>query len=129
MPEFIVKQRPSRQPMHPGEILRDDVIPATGLSVTEVSRRLGVSRQNLYRVLSGKGAITPEMALRLGRFCGNGPGIWLRLQQAHDLWEAERRLRPELRRMIPAPLALLARLGAPTGDVEQMLAEIEVGRA
>ncbi|HEY1246417.1 MAG TPA: HigA family addiction module antitoxin, partial [Hyphomicrobiaceae bacterium] len=57
---------------------------------------LKVTRQTLHRVLAGATAVTPEMALRLGKFCGNGPGLWLRMQQAHDLWHAERRLAGEL---------------------------------
>ena len=61
--------------------------------MSETARQLRVTRQTLHRILSGKAAITPDMAVRLGRFCGNGPGLWLRLQQNYDLWHAERRLR------------------------------------
>ena len=85
-----------RQPTHPGEILKEDVLPALNLSITEAARQLGISRQALHKVLAGTVAVTPEMALRLGRWCGNGPGLWLRMQQAHDLWAAERRMRSEL---------------------------------
>jgi addiction module HigA family antidote len=85
-----------RQPTHPGEILREDVLPALRLSVSEASRQLRVTRQTLHRILSGRSAVTPEMALRLGRFCGNGPDLWLRMQQAHDLWRAREELRAEL---------------------------------
>ncbi|MES1244265.1 MAG: HigA family addiction module antitoxin [Acidobacteriota bacterium] len=90
-----------RPPIHPGEVLRDDVLPALDLSVSEAARQLRVSRQTLHRVLSGKAGISPDMAVRLGKFCGNGPGIWLRLQQGHDLWHAEHRLGEELKK-IPA---------------------------
>jgi len=79
-------------PIHPGEVLRDEVLPALRLSVTEAARQLGVARQTLHRILAGRAAVTPEMAVRLGKFCGNGPGLWLRLQQTHDLWHAERLL-------------------------------------
>lgn len=89
----ITRRRP---PTHPGEILRHDVLPALELSVAEAAKQLHVSRQALHRVLAGSSAVTPEMALRLGKFCGNGPGIWLRMQQAYDLWLAEGRLRHEL---------------------------------
>jgi addiction module HigA family antidote len=85
-----------RQPTHPGEILREDVLPALRLSVSEAARQLRVTRQTLHRILSGRSAVTPEMALRLGRFCGNGPDLWLRMQQAHDLWRAREELRAEL---------------------------------
>lgn len=84
-----VRRRP---PTHPGEVLREDVLPALAISISEAARLLRVSRQTLHRILSTQSSVTPEMAIRLGRFCGNGPGIWLRMQQAHDLWHAERRL-------------------------------------
>jgi len=93
--------RPKRPLTHPGEILREDVLPALGLTVTEAALQLRVTRQTLHRILSGKSAISPEMAVRLGRFCGNGPGFWLRMQQAYDLWHAEQRLAGELDK-IPA---------------------------
>lgn len=92
------RTRPTRRrlPTHPGEILREDVLPALNLSVAETARQLRVTRQTLHRILSGRSGVSPEMAVRLGRFCGNGPGLWLRMQQAHDLWHAEQRLREEL---------------------------------
>jgi len=85
-----------RQPTHPGEILKEDVLPALNLTISEAARQLGISRQALHKLLAGTVAVTPEMALRLGRWCGNGPGLWLRMQQAHDLWAAERRMRTKL---------------------------------
>jgi len=90
-----------RQPTHPGEILREDVLPTLRLSVAEAARQLRVTRQTLHRILAGRSAITPEMALRLGKFCGNGPDLWLRMQQAHDLWRAQEQLSAELEK-IPA---------------------------
>ena len=98
--ELPVRSR-QRPPTHPGEILREDVLPTLDLSVSEAARQLRVTRQTLHRVLSGKAGISPEMAVRLGKFCGNGPGIWLRMQQSYDLWHAERRLGDELKK-IPA---------------------------
>ena len=81
--------------------MREDVLPALGLSISEAARQLRISRQTLHRILAGRSAVTPEMAVRLGRFCGNGPGLWLRMQEAYDLWNAERRLVKELEK-IPA---------------------------
>jgi antitoxin HigA-1 len=99
MPEYPAR-RPSRmEPAHPGAILRDDVLPALGVTVTEAARQLGVSRQALHAVLAERAAVSPEMAVRLGRFCGNGPEIWLRMQTAHDLWHAERRLGQEIEKI------------------------------
>ena len=96
MTEYRVKGPPAWQPMHPGEVLREDILPALRLTVTQVAENLGVSRQTLHAILSEKSSITPEMAVRLGKFCGNGPGLWLRLQQAHDLWRVERELAEEV---------------------------------
>lgn len=96
MPDYPAKRPPALEPAHPGEILREDVLPALGLSVAEAARQLRVSRQMLHSILAGRSAVSPEMAVRLGRFCGNGAGFWLRLQTAHDLWHAERKLRAEV---------------------------------
>lgn len=85
-----------RPPTHPGAVLREDVLPALRMSVVEAAGHLRVSRQTLHRILAEKAAITPEMAVRLGKFCGNGPGLWLRMQQALDLWHAEQALREEI---------------------------------
>ena len=79
-------------PVHPGEILREDVLPSLEMPVSTAAKHLGVTRQQLHRILAGTASITPEMALRLGKFCGNGPDLWLRMQQRHDLWRAERLL-------------------------------------
>jgi addiction module HigA family antidote len=87
----------ARPPIHPGEILREDVLPSLGMSVTKAASILGVSRQTLHRVLAGTAAVSPEMALRIGKFCGNGPDVWLRMQQAYDLWHAKQRLEAEIR--------------------------------
>lgn len=83
-------RHPSIEPAHPGELLAEITIPATGLSKTEIARRLGVSRQTLYDVLSKKQPVTPALAVRLGKLFGDGAGIWIRMQSAHDTWRAER---------------------------------------
>jgi addiction module HigA family antidote len=75
------------------------VLPALRLSVAEAARQLRVTRQTLHRILSGRSAVTPEMAVRLGKFCGNGPDLWLRMQQAHDLWHAREQLRAEVEKI------------------------------
>ena len=87
---------PNRRPTHPGELFRDIVLPELGLSVSEAARQLGVSRQTLHAIMSGRSAVTAEMALRFGRFCGNGPGLWMRMQQAFDLWAAQSQLQGKL---------------------------------
>jgi addiction module HigA family antidote len=97
--EYLVTEGSKVAPTHPGEILREDVLPALGLSVIEAAKALRVSRQTLHRILAGKMAVSPEMAVRLGKFCGNGPGLWLRMQAAYDLWYAQKRLRVEVKRI------------------------------
>jgi antitoxin HigA-1 len=76
-------------PMHLGEILREDVLPALGRPKTEIARLLGISRQTLYDILNEKQPVTAQMALRIGKMCGNGPDIWLNLQRTYDLRMAE----------------------------------------
>ena len=96
MEEYLVRRPLERPPVHPGEILREDVLKNLALSVSEAAKRLGVSRQQLHRILACTHPITIEMALRIGKFAGNGPGLWLRMQQAHDLWYAENDMAEEL---------------------------------
>ena len=102
MKEYSVKRPLKRPPVHPGEVLREDVLPALRLSVSEAARRLGVSRQQLHRILACTHPITADMALRIGKFAGNGPKLWLGMQQAYDLWHVERRMEGELSKIEPA---------------------------
>lgn len=71
--------------MHPGELLCEDVLPALGRTRAEIARLLGVSRQTLHAILTERAPVTAEMALRLGKLCGNGPEFWLALQTRYDL--------------------------------------------
>jgi len=84
----VIKKHPSIPEMHPGELLREVVVPALDLSKAEIARALGISRQTLYGILDEKQAVTAEMALRLGKLCGNGPELWLNLQRSYDLRKA-----------------------------------------
>jgi addiction module HigA family antidote len=79
-------------PMHPGELLREEILPALKRPKTEVAKLLGVSRPTLYDILNEEQPVTPEMALRLGKLCGNGPELWLNLQSAYDLAVERKRL-------------------------------------
>ena len=79
-------------PMHPGEWLREDILPAIGKPKVRIADNLGVSRQTLYDILNERQPVTPEMAVRLGKLCGNGARFWLDLQRAHDLHHAEQRV-------------------------------------
>jgi addiction module HigA family antidote len=98
----------------PGTLLRDHVLPALGLSVSQAARDLAISRQTLHRVLAGNAAITPEMAARLERFCGVPSRFWLHRQHERELRRAETALAAVLSR-IPAhalPTETLMRIGA-----------------
>lgn len=88
-----------RPPTHPGELLRVDILPALGVSVAAAARDLQVSRQLLHGILVGRRPVTPAMALRLGRYCGNGPELWLAMQTAYDLWHAERAIAGTLKKI------------------------------
>ncbi len=83
-------------PMHPGEMLREDVLPALGKTKTEIAGLLGISRQTLFNILGERQPITPAMALRFGKLLGNGPDLWIDLQRAYDLHVAEKQLGKEL---------------------------------
>jgi len=95
--EALEVRRRQRPPTHPGEILREDVVPALGVSISEFADAIRVTRQTLHRILAGRASVTPDMAVRLGVYCGNGPDIWLRMQQAYDLWHAQNRLAEEIK--------------------------------
>ena len=82
--------------MHPGELLREDILPALGRPRVEIARLLGVSRQALHAVLAERAAVTPDMALRLGKLCGNGPELWLALQTRYDLERLRREKAAEI---------------------------------
>ena len=99
MPEYSAKHPPEMEPAHPGAILRGDVLPALNLTLAKMARQLGVSRQTINAIETGKYDPSLTLAVRLGKFCGNGAGFWLRLQTAYDLWHAERKLREEIKKI------------------------------
>ena len=73
------------RPTHPGEVLREIVLPAVAPGKAEIARMLGVSRQHLYDVLGERKPVTSQMALRLARLFGGEPDMWLRMQMTYDL--------------------------------------------
>jgi antitoxin HigA-1 len=86
----------TRKPTHPGAILRENVLPDLGMSVSAFARSLGVSRQTLHSVQSERSGISPEMALRLAALPGNGAQLWADMQSKYDLWQAEDKLQDVL---------------------------------
>jgi len=95
-------------PSHPGLTLRDDVLPALGISVTDAAAQLGVTRAALSRVVNGRAAISPEMALRLEAWLGKERGghadAWIAEQCAYDMWQAEQRFKAARTRVTRAPM-------------------------
>ena len=92
MASEIVRRSPARRPRHPGKLLRDTILPATGRTKTDIADLLGISRQTLYDILEERQSITPAMAVRLGKLFGNSPQFWMNMQTNHDLWAAEREI-------------------------------------
>jgi addiction module HigA family antidote len=81
---------PRRRPTHPGEILREDVLPALKMTQGEFAQRLGVSRLSVSELIHEKRALSADMAVRIGRLTNTTPESWLRMQAAFDLWELEK---------------------------------------
>jgi antitoxin HigA-1 len=77
----------TRRPTHPGEILREDVLPALAITQTQFAKILGVSRRTLNEVLNEKRPVTIDVAIRLGQVLGNGHNLWLKMQLAVDVWD------------------------------------------
>ena len=75
--------------MHPGELIREDLLPALGVSKTQLARSLDISRQTLYDILNERQPVTAEMAIRFGKLFGNGARFWVNMQRAFDLAIAE----------------------------------------
>jgi len=92
MTEYPAIRDPERCPTHPGELLREDIIPATGRPKAEIARMLGISRQHLYEILRGRKPVTPAMAVRLGKMFGGSAQSWMQMQVAFDTWQAEREI-------------------------------------
>jgi antitoxin HigA-1 len=80
---------PKRKPTRPGEVLREDVLPALEMTQTELAKRLGVSRLSVSELLLEKRALSADMAVRVGKLTNTTPESWLRMQEAVDLWELE----------------------------------------
>jgi antitoxin HigA-1 len=94
-----------RRPTHPGELLREETLPATGLTRTELAARLGISRRTLSELLHERRGVTPDLAHRLARVFATTPEFWLRLQQAVDIWDTLEMYRHDYKRLKPLEAA------------------------
>lgn len=101
----MTTRNPKRRPSHPGALLREIVLPDAGLTQAELAQRMGVSRLTVSEIIHEKRAVTADIAHRLGRVFGNGPELWLNMQKAVDLWEAEQANRREYARIKPLQAA------------------------
>lgn len=90
-----IKRDAKRPPVHPGKILGSTVFPelekTLGKSIADIAKDLEVSRQSLYSLISEKRSMSPEMAVKIGHYLGNGPGLWIRMQASYDIWYAEKK--------------------------------------
>jgi addiction module HigA family antidote len=94
--ETPVTRGPAFAPSHPGAMIREDVLPALGMTIKDLAAHLGVSRVALSGLVNEKRGVSVEMARRLGKALGNGARVWLALQMQHDLWHAERRAKVDV---------------------------------
>jgi len=100
-------RNPNRKPTHPGAVLREDVLPALGMTQGEFAQHLGVSRLTVSELLLEKRALSAEMAVRLSRVVGGSPESWLRMQEAVSIWEVESKFRKSPK-LAPKRLALVS---------------------
>lgn len=96
----------TRQPTHPGKIIKEDYLLPLSISIKDMSTNLGVSRKTLSKIINERGSITPDMALRLSRAFDTTPDLWMNLQKNYDLWQAEN-LSNSWQSVKPLPLRLL----------------------
>jgi addiction module HigA family antidote len=82
---------PNRKPTHPGAVIREDVLPALGITQAQLANHLGVSRLSVSDILLEKRGVSAEMAIRIADAIGGTPESWLRMQEAIDLWEAKQK--------------------------------------
>lgn len=82
-------------PPHPGELLREWL--PEGMTVTQAAEALGLSRVMLSKILNGRAGVTADMALRLAKWLGTSPDLWIGMQGQYDLWQASKKARPKIR--------------------------------
>ena len=85
-----MEHRRIRKPTHPGELIREDLLPETGISQTSLAKLMGVSRRTVSEIIHERRKVTPDIAFRLARVFNSTPEMWLNMQQAVDIWEANR---------------------------------------
>jgi addiction module HigA family antidote len=106
-----VERKSGLPPVHPGEIIKRDILPSVGLSVTAAAEALGVSRQMLHDILAERKPLSAVMCLKLSRLFGSSPELWMRLQAAYDLKKAEqdKSVMKRVARIVPVKMVEEAR--------------------
>lgn len=90
-----------REPIHPGEVLREDFLNEYHLTARQFAFRLRLSYSTVRNILRGQGRVTPNIALRLARCLGTSPEVWLGLQNEWDLYQARRVNESDIRHIVP----------------------------
>ncbi len=85
--------------VHPGRLLANE-LEARGMSANALALKIRVPANRITEIINGKRGVTPETALRLGRYFGTGAGLWVRMQASYDLWKAERELGAKIKREV-----------------------------
>lgn len=98
----------SREPIHPGEFLREDFMPELGLSVAGLANKIGVTRQTVNDIVREKRGLSPDMCLRLARLFGTTPQFWLNMQEKVDIWNSMELHRDEIEAIEPLDCPELA---------------------
>lgn len=101
-----MERRKGLPPVHPGEVIKEDILPSVGLSVTAAAKALGVSRQMLHDILAERKPLSAVMCLKVSRLFGGSPEVWMRLQANYDLKKAEqdRKVMQRVARIVPLRL-------------------------
>jgi len=107
-----MKRNNKRAPIHPGEIIKQDILPEVGLSVTAAAKSLGVSRQMLHAILAGRKPLSAVMCLKVARLFGGSPDVWMRLQATYDLKKSaqNKKVMARVARIVPVRPAQEARV-------------------
>lgn len=108
-------RRMIRRPTHPGSIIKEDYILHLVITIKDMADTLGVSRKTLSKIINEKGAVTPDMALRLSRAFDTTPEFWLNLQKNYDLWHAKTASK-EWQKVKPFPRRILHHNSAPYSE-------------
>ena len=98
-----MERKNSLPPVHPGEMIKEDILPSVGLSVTAAAKSLGVSRQMLHDILAERKPLSVVMCLKLSRLFGGSPEVWMRVQEAYDLKKAgqDKKVMERVARIVP----------------------------